>query len=536
MRRKWLDRYLVGLAAILLLFACAMQVWVATRLPLWGDELDHIQTVFRAWRGHHNFWWHLGQFNANPPGDNLALRAYYHSGFLRWLLSYSPELYWRLPYVLAYCLTAAAAFLGAWRWTGSTIVGFLMFLYTLASSELFIYATESRFYVTLVLFMTVCVWLFQTAVERPGSRELVALAVMAAIGTVHHLMMAAVGYLVFAYTIYWFAVRTWFTRGRGMASNLALLAVGALPFAVYKIELKHFLFIPAPWSDAAPISALLEKGLKNAILGPIAHVQPIDFGDGAALYIVAVGLACSLALSIRAYRIERVIQGLFLAAMLFGTPLALYVSAESRHYGLLGRHFLYQVPIVSCTLVYFWKIATEQFGQKMRVFVSFFSPRSLKVAAAVAAIGAAYMTAHVASRISSRAYFLRDRSPAKVTYPLIEWQMFYRHVPAARKLVVVGSQPDVLNGLTDLGGFKAGQMTTYTKEFSPLFYSVKGGFELDGKEHKTLRLQVESHPEQFDYLVFDDAERLKALLPKLPWARWHCAIYENGQPLRFCRI
>src|SRR5579871_5355255 len=89
-------------AALLILFAVLMQAHVAGRMPLWGDETDTIRPAFRAWRGDHSFWWQIGQYNANPPGDNAVDRLVYRSGVLEWLRLRSPELFWRLPYIALY--------------------------------------------------------------------------------------------------------------------------------------------------------------------------------------------------------------------------------------------------------------------------------------------------------------------------------------------------------------------------------------------------------------------------------------------------
>ena len=153
-------------ALILLIFVCFCLCIVATQLNLWGDEFDTINPVFLNWHGHKNFWWLLGQYNAQAPGDNLFLKFYFKSNLLNWLFTKSEELFWRLPYITLFFATSISTFLLSYKYCKSSTLAFLAFIFCLLSPGLLIYSLEVRFYSWLIFFMTITIFLFLELIEE----------------------------------------------------------------------------------------------------------------------------------------------------------------------------------------------------------------------------------------------------------------------------------------------------------------------------------------------------------------------------------
>ena len=159
----------IALLCLLAAFAVTLQCFIATRLSLWSDEIDTISPVFLPWRGDHSFWWQVQQYIATPPGESLVLRAFYRSGALSWVFDRSPELFWRIPYILVYAATAVTTYLLGLRWLKSSSLALICAVSMLCAGGPLSYATESRYYIWLAFFMTASVFLFLILLEE-GSR------------------------------------------------------------------------------------------------------------------------------------------------------------------------------------------------------------------------------------------------------------------------------------------------------------------------------------------------------------------------------
>lgn len=532
----------VVLAVIALLLATTLETWLALRLPLWGDELDTITPAFRNWRGGKSFWWQIGQFNACPPGDPLVLRGLHRWTGLGWLESLSPELFWRLPYLMAFGLAAPLAFFGAWRWTRSALIGFLAFAFTLSSRGLLIYATETRFYAWLAFFMTACVWLFMRVAEEPRSRSFYVLSLTAALGVCFHLMLGAVAYFLMLFAIFWCAVDIagmWRGRKRGRfpyqraLSAFLYLFAGALPFILYKVALKHWVFIPPPWAGISPWEKLRAADINSTFLYNIMVNLPAFIPANHWLVWLAALVTAATALAVTRRNPARIAQGLFLGMLLVASPIALYLSAAARNYGMMGRHFIYQIPVTACCAVFLWKTLADLVSPERLV------ERRAWLRRGAAPLAAAVMLTVFSNTVATLFEFAsshRETIPSKVTYPLVAWREFYRRLPARRELVVVGARPDQYDALTDFGNFKAGILRFYTREFSPVFYTSKGTFGADEAAAPGLAGRIEREPALYDFLLFDEQARLRKLFPRLPWSSWKCHVYrKDSGPLSFCR-
>ncbi|MBI3555713.1 MAG: hypothetical protein HY074_05580, partial [Deltaproteobacteria bacterium] len=243
--------YLLVLAGVLLLYALVVQVWISLRVPLWGDEFDTIAPAFRSWRGGHSFWWQIGQYNANPPGDNLVLRGYHRSGVLPWLRAASPELFWRLPYLMVFTATLSAMFYGAWRWTDSLFIAFLAFATAISSPGLLEYGNVVRFYIWLAFFTTLLLWQFLQLADRRKTGRHFFFSLVTTVAVCFHLVIAAIAYFFLVYTVVWLVFDVYKAGVRTLkraSTFFPRLLAGFLPFIMYKVELKHWLFIPHPWA------------------------------------------------------------------------------------------------------------------------------------------------------------------------------------------------------------------------------------------------------------------------------------------------
>ncbi len=528
--------YLLVLAGVLLVYAVILQVWISLRVPLWGDEFDTIAPAFRNWRGGHSFWWQIGQYNANPPGDNLVLRGYHRSGWLPWLRAASPELFWRLPYILVFTATLCSMFYGAWRWTGSTFVAFLAFAATISSPGIMEFGNVVRFYIWLAFFTTVLLWQFLFMSERNERRKPglhYAFSLVASIGVCFHLAVAAIAYFFLCYSVVWLAFDLYKARVRTLKRAMRFfprLLAGALPIIVYKVELKHWLFIPHPWAKDSPWTRLAERGFTQAFMQGIAANLP---GQLSPYWLSLLVLLLGAATIFHAFkrRPEAFAQGCLLFLMLFICPIVLFISAAQRNYDLSERHWVFEVPVVICTLVYLWKTGGAILRKE-----SMLNSRPGLGKAVLAVLAGTMIFADTFSALTSFAASRGESTPARVTYPLLAWRQAYLVLPGRRELVIIGSRPDEYSAASDQGEYRAGIMKHYTDEFSPLFYSVLGSFNSEGKPDKSVAERVEAHPAHYDFLLFDNVEKLQKMFPRLPWSSWHCTALRGGSPLSFCRI
>lgn len=513
---------LLGAGAALLLYACLLQAWISMRVPLWGDELDMMLTTFRNWRGHQSFWWQLGQFNAQPPGDNLLLRLYYRSGALAWLRESSPEFFWRLQYIMVFAASALVSALGTWHWTRSRFAAFVIFALTLMSPGMLEYGNNVRFYIWSAFFSAALLWTFFLMVEQPRSWLYYLFSVLATLGVCFHLTAVPAAYLFMGYALAWLAYDVYrkplaiFSHLRG----LPRLFFGALPFIIYKVEAKHVLFIPHPWKEADPWGMFKSLGLDAAIIGPMQSNLPLHLSfQTLYLLIGAVTLATIYYLAKR--DLAAALQGAYLGLYLVATPVALFYSAAQRNYGLSGRHFVFAIPVALGAAIYLLKPLV-----RIRVPV---------VGALAGIVLCALVTHEAFSQISTFVSSRGETTPARVTYPFITWRNAYSAMPDSKPLVIVGTQPDRYGPMSDQGEFRAGIMYFYTNDFKPVFLSEKGSYNQSSELDASVARKIEKTPSAYDYLVLDGLEYAKRRFPKLPWKSFKCMTYKPGAALSFCR-
>lgn len=516
------------LVASFFLFAVALvlQTWLAHRYAIWGDEWDTIAPSFLKWRGQgKTFWWQIGQYNANPPGDNFILRQYYLSDVFGWLKNLNEEIFWRLPYLLVWGLTCFTAFWGALKYSRSWFFAFFAFCFTLAAPGPLTYATEIRFYIWLVFFMSLCVWqTLATVRAKSSTKEFALLSLFASVGVCFHLMLAAVGYLVLlgglgltAYELY--------QKKKITPKSVAYFIASAIPFTLYKVELKHWLFIPPPhtgasaWSKfrATPWRTFLDAFASNLPL----RAEWIIYGI-ALLTVVLLGVILA-----RIYRKEwlSVIEGGLLVFFFWACPIALFISAAHREYDLLTRHFIFEVPVIAACLVYLGLFAVDI----LKPVVS--RAKFLEFARAAACL---ILFAGTFDVIVAKARDQNIFSPAKVNYSLPAWRSYFSNLPDRKPLVIVGTRPDRYHYGSDLGTYMAGMFSNYARPFTPIYYSKHGVYSSLEALDPSLKAKIEKNPEEFDFLMVDSLEGLKRIFPGFPWKSLACKTFETNN-LHACR-
>lgn len=519
-----------------------MQLWIADRISLWGDEFDTMAPAFRPWRGGKDFWWQIGQYNANPPGDNFVLRQYHLSGVLPWLRELSPELFWRLPYISLFLATLLVAAWGTWRWTKSAFLSFLVVVFFLNDLGFLEYGCNVRFYIWLAFFMTALLYSFIGVMEKPSLPRFAGLCGLSALALCFHLMLASVAYYILACTLVWVAVEAARLKSsgspwrRGLRMITVLLA-GAVPFTLYKVEMKHWVFIPPPNFKVSPMTQLLRPGTGDGLIRLVnENIAPLPIfnGNGLCGLLALLGFASLWLLLKRRYFHAAV--GVLLFSLLGGTPITLFIKSAERSYELTGRHFIYQGPVVAVSVLFLMQFLIRAFKDRLVAVRRIITPIVL-VAMVLVSAKLTWATFDTLSRFASDR---RAHTPGRVNYMFPQWRQFYRSLPEPRTLVIVGSQPDQYHWASDTGGYRAGQMRFYTLEFEPLFYSVKGTFNAREESDPGLAAEIERNPDRYDFLVLDDSAVLRKLLPKLPWKRWRCKEYRNVPPtgeqeLNFCR-
>jgi hypothetical protein len=517
-RRK--ENFLIFCAVLglfALLFAVVLQAWLAGHLSLWGDETDTMAPAFRVWKGHKDFLWQIGQYNANPPGDNLVLRWYFRSDALGWLRERAETFYWRVPYVLVYAFVPVAAFIGVLRWTGSALFALLASLFIACAPGVFVYGTEVRFYIWEAFFVTVASLLAMRVLEEPFAetkgltRRFVALSAVTALGICFHLMLVPVGYLVAVYALACLVKMPKRFMGK---RALGLALVGFFPVIIYFVELKHWIFVPRPWKEIDPLQRLFTTPL-SLFLDRISVNLPFQgFWRQGGLVALATALGVLGAYRAGKRRWSGALQAAYLLVMIGGTPLVLFYAAAARNYPLNVSHCVYLVPLVAIALVYLLRAAAPR------------KPWALaKLATAVAAF------AVTLGLIADQAYSMRDSSPAKVNFPMSEWRDFYRREPGRGPLFVVGANLETM--FADSGEYVAGMVERYTKEFSPYYISKKGSRAPDGKPISAAAFT--SGPRPGAGYLFLELPKLKPLYPKFRWNELSCFDYEGGK-LSYCRL
>ncbi|MEW6057056.1 MAG: hypothetical protein AB1540_10620 [Bdellovibrionota bacterium] len=535
--RRLLVFYLL-LLAFALAVALVFQSWLANRLTIWGDESDTMAPAFRVWKGDKDFLWQIGQYNANPPGDNLVLRLYYRSGILHWLKETSESLYWRLPYILVFAFSIIASFVGVFRWTRSGLLSLFAALCLLCSPMVFTYATEVRFYIWLTFFLTLATYLilplFEEAFKdsekvRPS---FAVLSLVVALGICFHMMLVPVGYIVLVYALVCLGIKARrdlkkgrFTKNVRPFEYFALLILGFLPFTIYKVQVKHWIFVPSPWHQIDPLERLLAAPL-SLFVSRISESLPFPWFwlNGGLVGLWAL-LALGAIAHLYARRWSRALQFLYLFAMIVGTPFVLFYEAAARNFPFNYSHAVYQATLVTAALILVLIVVAEAFRS-----INIKSLYGAPTKPLCVLIGAGLFIVAL-ERVSHRALTMKHSSPAKENYSFNEWREYYRRVPDRSALFVIGANAQTM--AADAGGYVAGQVERYTKEFSPYYISKQGNFDPLGRKID-IDLKKLRFPRNADFLLIE-CRKLKEHFPELPWERFSCLTYPD-QRLCHCRV
>lgn len=530
-----------ALALFVIFFAVILQSWLASHMTIWGDESDTMAPAFRVWRGDHDFLWQIGQYNANPPGDNLQLRWYYRSGVLVWLKELAESLYWRLPYILVYAATCVAAFIGAFRWTRSGLLALFACLYIAVTGNVFDIALSARFYIWEVFFVTAAVFQALYVLETPfhESKQLsgrfVALSLIASLGICFHLMLVPIGYLILVYAYFCLVLKIYRhlkTREFNLKDGLScffLLLVGYLPFIIYKVELKHWIFVPPPWKEINPLARLMAAPL-SLFVDRITISQPYmqfwrDGGLLALIAIIVLGFVASGYKKIWAY----FTQLGFAIIMICGTIAALFYSASARNYPLTVNHGIYQSPVFAATLVLLLKIFRDEiFKIRSKKIDAFFKGVTGRVTQYLAAI---FIFITALGLIGEKAGSIRHFSLFKSNYSFSEWRDYYRRVPDKKTLYVFGANPREM--LADDDGYTAGMLDIYVKEFSPFYVSERGCVDPSGNK-VNFDFENAKFEAGTDILVVA-CDWFKKRHSKFKWENTSCFKYPDQQ-LCHCRV
>jgi hypothetical protein len=538
-----IKRTLFSLAVVLfvLFFAVILQSWLAGRLSIWGDESDTIMPALRVWKGHKDFLWQIGQYNANPPGDNLQLRWYYRSGALSWLKELAEGVYWRLPYILVYAFAVLAFFVQVLRWKRSPTAAAFAALFVATAHRVFIDGVEMRFYIWLVFFMSIAapqvLYVFNrtelfSETERV-SKDFVALCLICAFGALFHLMLVPVGYFVWAYSLlaisigaYRFATRKKEPAPAKQRSFFSVfsraflvLLLGSLTFIIYKVELKHLIFVPHPWKEidpwqklfAAPISLFVDR-ISDTLAFP-------GFWKGGGLIALVILLAIALGFNLARREWNRALSGGFLLSMVAGSPLVLFWNSAARNYPLNVSHCVYQAPLIALSILYLLSEARahaarfnelKKIVKQRRVNTLLTNTQKPASIAAICTMGAI-----ATGLISSHAFGIKDFSPAKENFSFNLWRDYFRRVPGAKPLVVVGAEP---GAMTADAGYIAGMLDRYTLEFRPIYLSDKGAVDWRNRPVSKGALKNFLSNPSTNYLLIG-CEKLRNKFPMIPWEK-----------------
>jgi hypothetical protein len=214
--------------------------------------------------------------------------------------------------------------------------------------------------------------------------------------------------------------------------------------------------------------------------------------------------------------------------MLIGAPLALYLSAAARGYPLQGRHFIFIPPVALAAMIY---LAYPLLGVLRSL------NQTLPKLTGVASIAASLALTSIAfGQISDQLRPLARSSPAKVSFPFVQWRNAYLSMPNRRQLVIVGYNPELNN--TDTGEY-LGRMPErfYAKDLKPFYLSKQGLHGPDKKALPTTELKrILAQPTGYDFLLLAPTEALRELHPGLPWKSWDCTTQNGFANLSFCKL
>ncbi len=489
-------------------FSVLLLAWLASIAPLWGDELDTIAPAYSPWRGSNSFWWQIGLYNANPPGDNFMLRLFVKSEFLAWLKLENPELFFRVPYILVYSFSGIAMFFCTSALTLSTGVGLVCSLLMLASHSVFFFAVETRFYIWLVLWMVIALGYFLNIIREETKQNLFFLALLICIGSSFHLMVMSLGYLLFGYVFFSELISKYTVR-----EKVLRIIISFLPILYYKkIIVKRWVQILPMDPDFNFLASFKALSLSQLYQKSVLVLNP-GLRGGLWLALLIIIFLFSLAAAIFLKRKKLIAQCSVLTIMFFLTPLYFYFATSARHYPVLERHLIYQVPIICFALGIFLKIVFE-LGIKL--------PSILRPLVTLSIL------TFTLSMVCVQAGHYRNDLPTKVSVAFNRFREVYRMVPDKRKLLIVGASPEYT--AADTGLWLARTHMDLLNEFEPSYYSKNGFYN----SKKTKVVQKISWVD-FDLLLVGDLVELPRIL-KLPegW-KPSCRTFPPGN-LAYCRF
>lgn len=521
MKRKSENAFGWATAAMTIGLVSVLQGYLASKHSLWSDELAAIDPAVSPWVGGRSFWFLIKQYIANPPGENLVLRWLYNSSNFAWLRQASLELFWRLPYLFAYALSAVVTYSYALKWSRSPLVASTLLALFLSSPGPFAWATETRFYAWAILFMTCAVWEGVLFIEGGFDRKSYCrLSFIAAIGVLFHVSLALICDLLFGYALFlvgssiykWKRTGSRPTRG-GLCRLVLATMIGTIPHIIYQYEKIHWIYVP----NGTGIWSVFGSSLSQAagiISSRTAGIMP--FGKvwrNGGWVSFSMGFAFVFALAVRARDLRRALVSFFILALAIGGPFALILSSNANRFAVLDRHFLFVVPVLICGSAY---LVYDRIREKV-----------LRIPPLIRCFGIfLVLTIALGNGIALTRKSVERGSPAKVNADLARFRDFYSMLPDRKKLVLVGVGSGEPLLTDDVGEWIGGAHTFYAAEYSPFF--------LNSREAPKWKIPTQpSEWAKYEFLIFVPSGK-EPEVEGLAWDRLRCSAFSWGR-LRFCR-
>ncbi len=523
--------------AFLLVLVTLLQTALASGYSLWGDELDNIAPALRPWTGEKSFWWQIRQYNANPPGDPWVLRGLLQVGGFDWLKKFHEEIFWRAPYILVYSLTGFFTYLMSLRWSKSDAFAFLLFCAFLLTPGTFTYATENRFYIWGLMFMTLSTWEVMIAAQTGFALvNLVAISIFTAAGVCFHIALALNCYLFFWFGLFFagkhLLVRYLRGKSRGALREWVypalVLALCCFPYLLFKHEKHHWIFLPGGkgmgavfWDSLRQAPSFLPQLISSSL--PFARLW-----NSPGLTLLFLALPAKLVFDIYRKNKPGIYQGIFLSSLLIGGSFLILISANANNYPLAERNLLFEIPVIYASLAYlfFSDLRPEIISNQLRPWLAKIPglPYGYRW---VPLLGTTLLFGYTAAAITRTASERALTSPAKSNFALAKFRDFYRQLPDSRKLVVVGADDGTHYAGTDRGVYIGGAHLHYTREFNPIYITERGA-------PAPVLAEMRKKWNHYEFLILGDRRYYEKAFTQLPWNDFKCTPFIVGE-MNFCR-
>ncbi len=509
-------------ATIVIVFVVTLQAYLASKLSFWADEISAIAPAFSPWHGEKNFWWQIRQYVANPPGENLVLRLLYKCGSLRWLLESSPELFWRLPYILVYAASAIATYFYAEKWSRSTLVGSFILCLFISAPGPFNWATETRFYSWAIFFMTLATWEGLFFIKSNFSQKnFIRVSAVTTLGLLFHISLVLIAYLLLIYSvsiilnkILEWKKRSHFRVGIEAFKLLKDISPGVIPYLFYIFECRYVLWIPdgSKWKVLG--KTILE--VPETLTKQVSLLLP--FGTTGGWIILSILLVALLGLCTRTLFIrDRVVShsAIFLLSLGFGGPFLMLLSTNANHFAVMGRYFLFSIPVLFAAVAYVVSYSTRIRSSLLK------TPFLIKCAFSIGVLAFGLMHSFEMARSN-----IEGGSPAKINYDFVSFRNFYEKLPDRGKLVLVGVGVGEQLLTTDSGDWIGGLHSWYLEKFSPIYLNSKTLLSGEYVSHGRTN-------ESRDYVIFSPVGH-EPKVPGMDWSKLRCHSF-SWNKYRFCR-